>query len=229
MNKEDAKLIKESFLSQLEKICKENNQEVDLTHLSAYTKIATVALRSYKNEGDKEKISRMLRNISDELEANELLIDIAIDGLKKHIEHHMEQTNKIISFLINASILDKEMAIQVANMVDKTNKITEIMKDFYLTIIEADKMVILDEVRLSPKVDRIKKGKIPKKKSEAELNAQALAKQKWKEDPSVSQNNMALSVIFELDLKQTTQTVIRWIKDLDPNKGKPPRKRKSGS
>ena len=66
--------------------------------------------------------------------------------------------------------------------------------------------------------ERIIKGKTPKAKKPEQLKAEELAKDIWGKDPTITQENMAYQLKDKLDLTQTIQTIIRWIKPFQPPK-----------
>ena len=78
---------------------------------------------------------------------------------------------------------------------------------------------------VTPKAERIIKGKTPKAKKPEQIKAEEWAKEVWERHPETSQAQMAIDVKDANDLPQTVKTIIGWIKHLDPQKGM--RKRKS--
>ena len=72
--------------------------------------------------------------------------------------------------------------------------------------------------KVTPKAERIIKGKTPKAKKPEQLKAEELAKDIWGKDPTITQENMAYQLKDKLDLTQTIQTIIRWIKPFQPPK-----------
>ncbi|HED4438953.1 TPA: hypothetical protein R4337_002084 [Pasteurella multocida] len=75
---------------------------------------------------------------------------------------------------------------------------------------------ILSDV--SPTIDRKLKGKSQKSKKAKQLDAEELAKVLWAKAPEITQENMAYQIKDKLDLTQTIQTIIRWIKPHQPPK-----------
>ena len=69
-----------------------------------------------------------------------------------------------------------------------------------------------------PSVERTLKAKAPKTKKPAQIEAEELAKDLWKKAPRITQENMAYQIKDKLDLTQTIQTIIRWIKPFQPPK-----------
>lgn len=75
---------------------------------------------------------------------------------------------------------------------------------------------ILSDV--SPTIERKIKGKQPKRKKDNQIEAEDLAKELWAKAPQITQENMAYQIKDKLDLEQTIQTIIRWIKPHQPPK-----------
>lgn len=69
---------------------------------------------------------------------------------------------------------------------------------------------------IAPTIDRKIKGKIPKAKKQEQLLAEDWAKDIWKKDPAITQENMAYQLKDKLDLKQSIRTIQNWIKPFQP-------------
>lgn len=69
---------------------------------------------------------------------------------------------------------------------------------------------------VSPTIDRKIKGKIPKAKKQDQILAEDWAKDIWKKDPAITQENMAYQLKDKLDLKQSIRTIQNWIKPFQP-------------
>lgn len=70
--------------------------------------------------------------------------------------------------------------------------------------------------KVSPTIDRKIKGEIPKAKKPEQIKAEEYAIDIWKKDPSITQENMAYQLKDKLELQQTIQTIIRWIRPFQP-------------
>lgn len=68
----------------------------------------------------------------------------------------------------------------------------------------------------SPTIERKKLGKIPKAKKQEQLLAEEYAKDIWRKDHTITQENMAYQLKDKLDLKQSIRTIQNWIKPLQP-------------
>lgn len=71
---------------------------------------------------------------------------------------------------------------------------------------------------VTPKADRIIKGRTPKAKKPEQLKAEKWAQDIWEKAPTITQENMAYQLKDKLDLPQTIQTIIRWIRPFQPKK-----------
>ena len=69
-----------------------------------------------------------------------------------------------------------------------------------------------------PKADRIIKGRTQKAKKPEQLKAEKWAQDIWEKAPTITQENMAYQLKDKLDLPQTIQTIIRWIRPFQPKK-----------
>ncbi|AOF52571.1 hypothetical protein AC062_0475 [Pasteurellaceae bacterium NI1060] len=84
--------------------------------------------------------------------------------------------------------------------------------------IKKDINEILICAKVSPKVQNHIRGKAPKRKKQSQIEAEQLAKDIWEKDSSITQENMAYQLKDKLELKQSIQTIIRWIKPFQPKK-----------
>ena len=87
-----------------------------------------------------------------------------------------------------------------------------------LNIIKAISDYSFKSSKVMPTVDRHFKGKTQKAKKTGRLKAEEWAKDIWGKDPTITQENMAYQLKDKLDLTQTIQTIIRWIKPFQPPK-----------
>ena len=94
----------------------------------------------------------------------------------------------------------------------------EIGFDIYTTMLKTYINDLFNIIEVKPTLERIEKGKTPKAKKPEQLKAEELAKDIWKKDPTITQENMAYQIKDKLDLTQTIQTIIRWIKPFQPPK-----------
>ncbi|OOF67764.1 hypothetical protein BKG89_09350 [Rodentibacter caecimuris] len=72
--------------------------------------------------------------------------------------------------------------------------------------------------KVSPKVQNHIRGKSPKRKKQAQIEAEQFAKDIWEKDSSITQENMAYQLKDKLELTQSIQTIIRWVKPFQPKK-----------
>nr|DAR88986.1 MAG TPA: hypothetical protein [Caudoviricetes sp.] len=70
--------------------------------------------------------------------------------------------------------------------------------------------------KVTPKAERIIKGKTPKAKKPDQIKAEEWAKDIWGKDPTITQENMAYQLKDKLDLNQSIRTIINWIKPFQP-------------
>ncbi|HED4462326.1 TPA: hypothetical protein R4355_002088, partial [Pasteurella multocida] len=96
---------------------------------------------------------------------------------------------------------------------------------FFLKIFQMTSTMIEQKIKelrilsdVSPTIDRKLKGKSQKSKKAKQLDAEELAKVLWAKAPEITQENMAYQIKDKLDLTQTIQTIIRWIKPHQPPK-----------
>ena len=94
------------------------------------------------------------------------------------------------------------------------------------TLLKAKINELYSYSNVTPKDERIAKGKTPKAKKPDQIKAEEWVKDVWRMHPDVTQGQMAIDVKDALDLPQTIKTITGWIKPLDPQKGKRKRKPK---
>ena len=84
------------------------------------------------------------------------------------------------------------------------------------TLLKAKINELYSYSNVTPKAERIAKGKTPKAKKPEQLKAEEWAKDIWEKDPTITQENMAYQLKDKLDLTQSIRTIINWIRPLQP-------------
>lgn len=144
-------------------------------------------------------------------------IEVILVDLREFIFKALDEKDKIIELAIKHGSFDEEDK-ETAN---KFISYTKIQKDIIniLTLeLKLSALTIQKIAELNPTIDRKIKGKSPKKKKDDRIKAEELAKELWAKAPEITQENMAYQIKDKLDLTQTIQTIIRWIKPYQPPK-----------
>ena len=77
---------------------------------------------------------------------------------------------------------------------------------------------LVRRLEVMPSVERTLQGKTQKAKKPEQLKAEEWAQDIWKKHPTITQENMAYQLKDKLELPQTIQTIIRWIRPFQPKK-----------
>ncbi|MCY6395256.1 hypothetical protein [Actinobacillus pleuropneumoniae] len=175
--------------------------------------------------------SEILRFIVENLKSEK---EFTLDKLKNGIDK-----NKVLAFVYAQEKLFKELVtierkhreitykylpFEEKFKNEELEKITKIEDDIINTFNVLTSFLIsyindLDLLgKASPTIDRKIKGKIPKSKKPEQVMAEEYAIDIWKKDPSITQENMAYQLKDKLELPQTIQTIIRWIRPFQPKK-----------
>ncbi|WP_386692877.1 MULTISPECIES: hypothetical protein [unclassified Lonepinella] len=136
----------------------------------------------------------------------------------KHFRNIQKTQEKLIN---NISIKSKDNISYEIDLI-QLKQINEILKASIE--INLDTMLRTHILRLSklaeimPTVERKINGKKPKSKKIDQINAEEWAKEVWETHPKTTQEQMAIDIKDKLDLKQSLQTIIRWIRPFQPPK-----------
>ncbi|MDY4594898.1 MAG: hypothetical protein SO424_07640 [[Pasteurella] aerogenes] len=209
--------LKKNVMLALEKLTKDDGVEINIKHLKIMKSLSEAALISYKERNDDEILRNILDSFKEDDDTDYELYQLALNGLQELFSYYSEQNKKIISFLVSMPGIE-EYKNELEIMLNKSNDITETMFSFYFNVLSATALSFSNRVRLTPKADRKIKGKVKKKKKDDQIKAEELAKELWAKAPLITQEGMAYQIKDKLDLNQTIQTIIRWIKPHQPPK-----------
>lgn len=164
------------------------------------------------------------------------IISAAIDGEIDNTSHQMTLFNYLkFQETIFKVILDEQLEKMENDLKFILFDDSKLMRDelalrkkraiFFLKIFQMTSTMIEQKIKelrilsdVSPTIDRKLKGKSQKSKKAKQLDAEELAKVLWAKAPEITQENMAYQIKDKLDLTQTIQTIIRWIKPHQPPK-----------
>ncbi|POY41561.1 hypothetical protein [Avibacterium endocarditidis] len=121
--------------------------------------------------------------------------------------------NDLKFILLDDNELKNEISAR-SNIDVRNNRLFLIVKTFLKTKINE----LYAYSNVTPKADRIIKGKSKKSKKPEQVKAEEYAIDIWKKDPAITQENMAYQLKDKLELSQTIQTIIRWIRPFQPKK-----------
>ena len=151
------------------------------------------------------------------------------DDIKDVIFYYLDCLEKILLKSINMKDLFMINDLKFI-LTDKDEFENELNIRLFLiikTLLKAKINELYSYSNVTPKAERIAKGKTPKAKKLDQIKAEEWVKEVWKKHPDVTQGQMAIDVKDALDLRQTIKTITGWIKPLDPQKGKRKRKPKN--
>ncbi|EXI62135.1 hypothetical protein MHD_00905 [Mannheimia granulomatis] len=180
-----------------------------------------------------EDLTKWLKAISelgtDENDAfvNLLESDSAIDDTQKQILFRLDLLNEIFHLLLtekenftkndlSSIFLNKDDMLAEFKERERIEKKYILLFNLIFALIKANINEIYSYSKVSVKVDRVKKGKLPKAKKPAQLKAEEYAKEIWAKAPDITQENMAYQLKDKLDLTQSIRTIINWIKPFKP-------------
>ncbi|HEP1081829.1 hypothetical protein RFF30_10165 [Pasteurella multocida] len=164
------------------------------------------------------------------------IISAAIDGEIDNTSHQMTLFNYLkFQETIFKVILDEQLEKMENDLKFILFDDSKLMREelalrkkraiFFLKIFQMTSTMIEQKIKelrilsdVSPTIDRKLKGKSQKSKKAKQLDAEELAKVLWAKAPEITQENMAYQIKDKLDLTQTIQTIIRWIKPHQPPK-----------
>ncbi|WGE79914.1 hypothetical protein [Actinobacillus equuli] len=204
----------ENLLDILEKIENETNLSQD-EMTKAFEKLCPSIENFGNDEGDvlddilynqlnNEKIKDNIFYLLDVLEK------VFIESLNTKHEFMLNDLNFILR---DNNELENEISIR--SKIDVRNKrLFLVIKTFLKTKINE----LYAYSNVTPKADRIIKGKTKKSKKPEQIKAEEFAIDIWEKDPTITQENMAYQLKDKLELQQTIQTIIRWIRPFQPKR-----------
>lgn len=207
--------LKNKLLSEIYNITNEEGKEVNIEHLKIMSNLGKIALHNYKSKSDIDLINEYLNDCKSS-EENDSYEEF-LKGLNQAQDNYREFCTKFIHVLLKHCFNGDEL-ISLVNEVNKVNEIFNIIDEFYFQYLKLSYIALNDKSKLMPKIDRIKKGKSPKSKKPEQLKAEEFAKDIWEKDSNITQENMACQLKDKLELTQSIQTIIRWIKPFQPKK-----------
>ncbi|MCK3656778.1 hypothetical protein A4G19_15510 [Pasteurellaceae bacterium Macca] len=142
------------------------------------------------------------------------ILDETINNLRQSVDIYSKILNMLnVKAIANDDITDEINALK--NLEFLLTPLIEINLNMMIRS-QINRMVyISDEL---PTIERSIKAKKPKRKKPEQLKAEEYAKDIWGKDPTISQENMAYQLKDKLDLSQSIQTIIRWIRPHQPAK-----------
>ncbi|CAM3760495.1 hypothetical protein ACLS0F_03270 [Avibacterium endocarditidis] len=206
--------IIEKLLDALEKIEKEANLSQD-EMTKAFEELCP-SIESFGN--DEENILNDIlynqlnnKNIKDNIfQLLDFLENIFVDSLSAKNDFML---NDLKFILLDDNELKNEISAR-SNIDVRNKRLFLIVKTFLKTKINE----LYAYSNVTPKADRIIKGKSKKSKKPEQVKAEEYAIDIWKKDPAITQENMAYQLKDKLELSQTIQTIIRWIRPFQPKK-----------
>lgn len=204
--------IIEIILNGLEKIESETNlshDDMTKTFEKIFTAIETVG----SDEGD------VLDNILYHQLNNKNIKDgifYFLDILERIFINALNTKNEFMANDLAFIFPDKN---ELKNEADQRLKIDVRNERLFLlikTILKAKINELYAYSNVTPKADRIIKGKTKKSKKPEQIKSEEYAVDIWKKDPSITQENMAYQLKDKLDLKQSIRTIQNWIKPFQP-------------
>lgn len=139
-----------------------------------------------------------------------------LDILEKIFIESLNTKNKFMLNDLNFIFSDKS---ELENEISQRSKLDNRNERLFLlikTFLKAKINELYAYSNVVPKADRIIKGKTKKSKKTEQIKAEEYAIDIWKKDPSITQENMAYQLKDKLELQQTIQTIIRWIRPFQP-------------
>lgn len=132
---------------------------------------------------------------------------------KEILDEQLEKTENDLSFIFfgQPDLFQQEIDY-------RKRRNTKFLKIFKMTsaLIEQKIKELCTLSDVAPTIDRKIKGKIPKAKKQDQILAEDWAKDIWKKNPTITQENMAYQLKDKLDLKQSIRTIQNWIKPFQP-------------
>ncbi|WP_136711816.1 hypothetical protein [Avibacterium paragallinarum] len=206
--------IIEKLLDALEKIEKEANLSQD-EMTKAFEKLCP-SIESFGSD-EKDILNNILysqlnnKNIKDNIfQLLDFLENIFVDSLSAKNDFML---NDLKFILLDDNELKNEISAR-SNIDVRNKRLFLIVKTFLKTKINE----LYAYSNVTPKADRIIKGKSKKSKKPEQVKAEQYAIDIWKKDPTITQENMAYQLKDKLELSQTIQTIIRWIRPFQPKK-----------
>lgn len=203
-----------NILDRLERIENETNLNGDAV-TQAFEKICP-SIESFGNDAN-DILDDILSNESNNEDMREDIFHI-LNFLEKIFIESLNEKNKFmlndLSFILNN---DED----VKNEIFHRSKIDVRYKRLFLivkTFLKSKINKLYTYSNVTPKADRIIKGKTPKAKKPEQLKAEEWAQDIWGKHPTITQENMAYQLKDKLELPQTIQTIIRWIRPFQPKK-----------
>lgn len=192
----ETNLNRDDVTKAFEKIC----PSIEILGNDAYDILDDILSNESNNEDMRECIFHILN----------LLEEIFIESLNTKNDFMLND----LSFILNN---DED----VKNEIFDRSKIDIRYKRLFLifkTFLKSKINKLYTYSNLTPKADRIIKGRTPKAKKPEQLKAEKWAQDIWEKAPTITQENMAYQLKDKLDLPQTIQTIIRWIRPFQPKK-----------
>ncbi|HHW7506750.1 TPA: hypothetical protein ACU21B_000572 [Mannheimia haemolytica] len=206
------KNVIENLLDLLEKIENETNLSQDVM-TKAFEKLCP-GIENFRNdEGD------VLNDILYNQLNNEKIKDSIfyfLDILERVFINSLDTKNKFMANDLAFIFSDKS---ELENEVAQRSKFDTRNERLFLlikTFLKAKINELYAYSNVTPKADRIIKGKTKKSKKPEQIQAEEFAVDIWCKDPAISQENMAYQLKDKLDLKQSTRTIQKWIRPFQP-------------
>lgn len=160
-----------------------------------------------------------------------ITLDDIYSVIDETIESQAETANKRVEFLkkmlINAGLDGDDIKKITGTVISLENMSLMLLSSSIKVNLKNKVGALVKRLEVMPSVERTLQGKTPKAKKPDQIKAEEWVKDVWEKHPDVPQEQMAIDVKDALDLPQTVKTITRWIKPLDPQKGKRKRKPKN--
>lgn len=160
-----------------------------------------------------------------------ITLDDIYSVIDETIESQAKTANKKVEFLkkmlINAGLDGDDIKKITGTVISLENMSLMLLSSSIKVNLKNKVGALVKRLEVMPSVERTLQGKTPKAKKPDQIKAEEWVKDVWEKHPDVPQEQMAIDVKDALDLPQTVKTITRWIKPLDPQKGKRKRKPKN--